>query len=127
MDQSITPLAQRKKIGLINASGLHMGLLTGRGAASWHPAPTAVHEAGRKVAQICRAHGADLSQMALRFCLDHPYVASTLVGMSTVEQVEANLDLFKMKTDPNLLQKIRSAIGPAFNHVWPSGRPENYG
>lgn len=126
MDDSLTPLATRKKIGLINASGLHMGVLTEHGAPSWHPAPLAVLEAGRKAAQICRERGTEISRVALRFCFDHPYVASTLVGMSISKHVETNLNLLRTKTDQKLVKEIRSAVAPALNHTWPSGRPENY-
>jgi L-galactose dehydrogenase len=127
MENELTPVAKAKDIGLINASGLHMGVLTEHGPPSWHPAPALVLEAGRKAAKICRQHNTEIAKVALRFCFDHPYVSTTLVGMATREHVEANLDLLRGKTDRALVQEIRSAIGPAANYVWPSGRQENHG
>ena len=93
MDGVLTAFARERGIGLINASGLCMGLLTEQGPPDWHPAPQAVRDAGRKAAEFCREHGADISELALRFCLDHPYVSSTLIGMANTRQVETSLKL----------------------------------
>lgn len=127
MDNGLTPFAKRHGIGLINAAGLHMGILTQDGAPAWHPAPPAVHQAARKAADLCRERGADIAEVAIRFCLAHPYVSSTLVGIASEAQVKANLKLLRVQTDPALVDAIRSAVGPVFNHVWPSGRPQNHG
>jgi len=127
MDDVLTPFAKQQGIGLINAAGLHMGILTQGGAPAWHPAPLAVHQAARKLADLCRERGVDIAEAAIRFCLDHPYVSSTLVGIASEAQVKANLKLLRVKTDPVLIDEIRSVVGPVFNHVWPSGRPENHG
>jgi len=125
MDDLLTPVAKRHGIGLINASGLHMGALTEHGAPDWHPAPREVKEAARKAVDFCKERGADVSALSLRFCLDHPYVSSTLVGMSTRRHVEHNLDLLEMTTDEELREQVRQILAPVFNRVWPSGRPEN--
>ena len=127
MDDVLTPFAKKHGIGLINAAGLHMGILTQEGAPAWHPAPPAVHQAARKAADLCRERGVDIAEVAIRFCLEHPYVSSTLVGMGSEAQVRTNLKLLGVKTDPVLVDEIRSVVAPVLNHVWPSGRPENHG
>jgi len=127
LDDVLTPFIKEQGIGLINASGLHMGLLTGQGAPDWHPAPLQVRAAVQRAAEVCRRRGADLSQVALRFCFDHPDVSSTLVGMASREEVATNLKVLYQKSDPDLLREIHAAIGPDFNAVWSSGRPENHG
>ena len=127
MDDVLTPFAKEQGIGLINAAGLHMGMLTQAGPPAWHPAPPAVHEAARKAAELCRKRGVDIAQVAIRFCLDHPYVSSTLVGIGSEAQLKANLKLLQMQTDPVLVEEIRSLLGATFDSVWPSGRPENHG
>ena len=125
MDEVLTAFARERGIGLINAAPLHMGILTEHGPAEWHPAPKEVRDAGRKAAAFCRERGVDIAEVAMRFCLDHPYVASTLVGMADTRQVEANLKLLHTATDPTLLHQIEAILAPAFNYAWPSGRPEN--
>ena len=125
MDGILTPFARERGIGLINASGLCMGLLTEHGPPDWHPAPQQVRDAGRKAAEFCRAHGADISKLALRFCLNHPFVSSTLIGIASTRQVEASLELLNSSIDQELLAQVKAILAPVFNYVWPSGRPEN--
>ena len=78
LEDSLLPFAKQHGIGVINASALHMGILTQRGAPNWHPAPADVRETGKKIVDHCLAHGADASEVALKFCFDHRDVASTL-------------------------------------------------
>ncbi len=125
MDEVLTPFARERGIGLINAAVLHMGILTEHGPSDWHPAPQTVRDAGKKAAEFCRSHGADIADVAMRFSLAHPYVSSTLVGMADTHQVEASLKLLQTSTDPELLRQVKAILAPVFNYVWPSGRPEN--
>jgi L-galactose dehydrogenase len=125
MDGVLTNFAREHGIGLINASGLCMGLLTEHGPPDWHPAPQEVRDAGKKAAEFCRARGGDVSKLALRFCLDHPFVSSTLIGMSSAREVETSLKLLESSTDKELLAQVEAILAPVFNYVWPSGRPEN--
>lgn len=125
MDRLLTPVAQQHGIGLINASPLHMRILTEEGAPPWHPAPPAVRQAGARVVAICRAHGIHPAVVALRFCLDNSCVASTLVGMSSVAQLEQNLLALDYRIDPSLLEEIDATVVPLRDCTWSSGRPEN--
>jgi L-galactose dehydrogenase len=126
MDELLVPFAEQLGIGLINASPLHMGVLTEQGAPAWHPAPATIHAAGQRAAAICKINGVRLSEVALRFCLAHPYVSSTLVGMSTTQQVEENLRALTPVDDVKLMAGIQAAIQPDLNIVWTSGLEENY-
>jgi L-galactose dehydrogenase len=127
MDEALVPFARQHEIGLINASPLHMGMLTENGAPEWHPAEPAVHAASRRAEAVCRAHGVSLPEVALRFCLAHPYVSSTLVGMATRQQVDENLRALNSVDDEELIAEIEAVIVQDQNVVWPSGREENYG
>src|SRR5450432_2046994 len=60
MDEVLLPVAKRLGVGLINASPLHMGVLTRQGAPDWHPAPVEVLTAGKKVEELCRSRGVDV-------------------------------------------------------------------
>jgi len=127
MDEALVPFARQHEIGLINASPLHMGMLTENGAPEWHPAEPAVHAASRRAEAVCRAHGVSLPEVALRFCLAHLYVSSTLVGMATRQQVDENLRALKDVDDEELIAEIQAVIVRDQNVVWTSGREENYG
>jgi L-galactose dehydrogenase len=91
MDRTLAPLAEHMGFGLINASPLHMGLLTGQDPPDWHPASPEVRRAAKAAAAYCRERGAELAELALRFCFDYPRAATTLVGMATPQQVRASL------------------------------------
>jgi L-galactose dehydrogenase len=126
LDRVLVPYAQECGIGVINASALHMGILSSHGAPEWHPAPPEVRRAGVEAARYCREHGTDLSQIALQFCFGYNKVATTLVGMRSMEEVRRNLRALATPLDYALLDQVRSILAPAFNVVWPSGLPENH-
>lgn len=125
LDSTLAPFAEERSIGLINASPLHMGLLTTHLPPEWHPAPGEVREAGRRAANYCRDRGIDIASVALRFCLDYPRVASTLVGMANTREVEFNLRVIGAANDPALVDALSQLLAPVHNTVWFSGRPEN--
>ena len=120
LDRVLRPVAG-ERVGLINASPLHMGMLTASGPPAWHPAPQEVKEAAARVVQLCESRGVDVTTLALRFCLDYPHAASTLVGMSAREQVERNLRALDFKIDPKLLAEIGQIVAPVKDMSWPSG------
>lgn len=126
LDDLLTGFAQDRNIGLINASPLHMGILTERGAPSWHPAAQEVKDAGAKIVETCQARGFKVGDVALRFCLDHPYAATTLVGMSTVEHVERNIAATECHPPQDLIDQLRTIAAPVMNRWWPTGLPENH-
>jgi len=125
MDRQLAPFAEERGIGLINASPLHMGILTEQGGPEWHPAPPEVRSAVRKARELCQAHGASLSDIALRFCLDYPNAATTLVGMSTTQEVSRNLGALDGPPPPEMMREIEAVLAPVHNTVWISGRAEN--
>jgi len=125
LDELMTPFARERGIGLINASPLHLRILTPSGAPEWHPAAPDVKDMGRKVVELCEKHGKPAPKVALRFCLDHPYISTTLVGLATVDQVKQNLEILEEVTDRELLAEIDELVGPVMNRIWPSGLPEN--
>jgi L-galactose dehydrogenase len=126
LDQVLTPVARERDIGLINASPLHMRVLTEKGAPAWHPAPQRVVEVGRQVARICRERGVDIADLAMQFALQYGAVATTLVGMSKVPHVDMNVKAVGVAPDPELLAEVLALIEPVANVVWQEGRPENY-
>ncbi|MHC4302165.1 MAG: aldo/keto reductase, partial [Planctomycetota bacterium] len=125
MDDILTPIVREKGIGLINASPLHMRVLTDKGAPSWHPAPMEVFEAAREAALLCRRHGTTISNLAMQFVLAHTDVAVTLVGMSKVRHVDANVEIVGTEADPELLAEVLEMIRPVANICWKEGLPEN--
>jgi L-galactose dehydrogenase len=122
MDAILTPLAKSKAIGLINASPFHMGILASGEIPEWHPAPPEIRAIGRRAREICNAHGLRLTEVALRFCLTHPYVTTTLVGMYSEEQVNQNLIAVEPADNEAVIEEITMMIGNQLNYIWSSGK-----
>ena len=125
MDELLTPFCRERSVGLINAAPLHMRLLAAAGPPEWHPASEALRAAARRVVDLCRHRDVDVAHVALRFCLDHPYVATPVIGMARQSEVEQNLATLEMKNDPELLRAIEQAVAPVKNKIWQQGCAEN--
>jgi L-galactose dehydrogenase len=125
MDMVLTSFARERSIGLINASPLHQRLLTEKGPPEWHRSPKEVLEAGSKLAALCREYGVNIADVAMRFALDYPHVATTVVGMSKLRHVEQNVKVLDFKNDPELLARIQKLVAPVKNKMWFEGKPEN--
>lgn len=121
----LAPFAAKHGIGLINASPLCMGILSSEGPQSWHPAPVEVKRAGKEIRNLCSQHGKTVAEVALRFALDLPGVATTLVGMKRVVQVERNLRVLDAAPDPELLAGIARIAEPVRDLTWHEGLAEN--
>lgn len=121
----LVPLASERGMGLINASPLHMGILSTGGEQAWHPAPDEVKAAGRRVADLCESRGTDIVTVALRYALDYEGVATTLCGMRTPDEVHHNLRILETENDPELLAEIDAIVAPVRNRTWHEGLPEN--
>ncbi|MBC8235995.1 aldo/keto reductase [bacterium] len=126
MDEVLTPLAREKGIGLINASPLHMRVLSEKGAPAWHPAPKKVLGAARKATVYCLRRGVNISELAMQFALAHEYVSTTLVGMSKTHNVARNLDMLEVPLKRKLLEEVMNIIKPVANICWEEGIPENF-
>src|SRR5947207_9131498 len=94
------PMAERHGTGLLNASALMMGLLSGRGPPAWHPAPESFRANCVEAYEHCRRRGADLEVLALQYVLQDDRIPSTLVGMSSVAEVDTNLQAVDEPIDP---------------------------
>jgi aryl-alcohol dehydrogenase-like predicted oxidoreductase len=55
---------------------------------------------------LAKKHGLDPSQMALAFVRQQPFVASTLLGATTLEQLKMNIDSFDVVLNEEVLQAL---------------------
>ena len=116
---------QARAIGVINAAPLAMGLLTQRGAPTWHPAPAEIQSRCKEAVTYCRQRGVDIAKLALQFAMAGPGIATTLVGISSADEIVRNVHWSLEPPDEELLAGVRQILSPIRNHTWPSGRPEN--
>lgn len=122
----LVPFASEKRIGLINASPLHMRVLTNSGPPPWHLATAEMREVGRRVVELCSSRGVSVTDVALQFATRYEHVASTLTGISSESEVYANIRAIESRVDPGLLAEIGNLVAPIRGKMWPSGRKENY-
>ncbi len=123
--ENLIPYLKEKQVGIISASPLSMGLLSNRGAPSWHPAPDEIRTACADAAAFCRGQGEDIAQLALQFSVSNPDVATTLVGTASPENLQKNVRWLEKPIDQELLAGVQKILAPIRNRTWLSGRPEN--
>ena len=125
LDEELAPFCKEKGIGLMNASPLHQRVLTDTGIPEWHRSPPPVLETAPKIAELCREHGVSVADVAMRYAFDYPNVSTTIVGMSKVRHVEANIRAFDFVIPEGLLERIEELVAPVKNMMWFEGRAEN--
>lgn len=104
-DTDLAEVSHKEGIGLLSFSPLAAGLLTGKYQNGAIPEGSRLAidprhnqrftkraflavDAYHKVAQ---KHGVDPTQMALAFCMDRPFMTSTIFGATTLDQLENTL------------------------------------
>ena len=56
--------------------------------------------------KVAQAHGLSLTQMALAFVTDRPFVTSNIIGATTLEQLEENIDSIELTLSKEVLKDI---------------------
>ena len=115
------PYLELKEVGVMNASPMAMGLLAGANPPDWHPAPPELRAACTRVVEFCREQGKSLPQLALQYSISNPGIATTLVGMRTQREVEANSRWAGEALDESLLKEVLTLLEPVHNMTWSSG------
>ena len=63
-------------------------------------------EASRRYNALARAYGLTPTQMALAFCYTKWQVRSTIIGVTSLAQLDEDLDAWGTTLPPDLLEKI---------------------
>jgi L-galactose dehydrogenase len=119
------PYLEEKRVGIINAAPLGMGLLTEKGPPKWHPAPSKVRDICARAVEHCRKRKASLPQLALQFATSHGGIATTLVGTSSAKKIKESVKCMERPLDQSLLAEVQDILTPIRNETWPSGKKEN--
>lgn len=121
----LLPYLHGKGVGVINAAPTGMGLLTPRGVPAWHPAPPGMLAGGRTFVEFCSARGVDPVQLAIQFSVQHPGIATTVVGTANPEEMKRNSAAAETPIDFALMAEVLAVLEPIRNHNFTRGRPEN--
>jgi aryl-alcohol dehydrogenase-like predicted oxidoreductase len=120
-DLDLAELSHNEKVGLLAFSPLACGMLTGKYESGNIPAgsrlsiapdlngrfdnaSTAV--ANRYVA-VARQHGIDPGQMAIAFCNQRPFMASSIIGATSTAQLSNSLDSVDVELSTEVLDDIQ--------------------
>src|SRR5262249_14712273 len=117
----LVPVAERHGTGLFNASPLMMGLFSSKGPPRWHPAPQSLKDACAQAREYCRGRGVSPEVLALQYVLQEDRIASTFVGMSSIQEVDTNLRALVEPLDRAGLAEVQAILAPVKEIEWPSG------
>lgn len=73
------------------------------------PAPPPIIDHVRRLEAICAAYDVPLPAAALAFALAHPVVASVLVGLSSIAQVEQSISLYQQPIPDEMWDAMKQA------------------
>ncbi|NKI73161.1 NADP(H)-dependent aldo-keto reductase [Dickeya sp. CFBP 2040] len=118
----LAEISQHEGVELLAYSPLAFGTLTGKYLNGAKPAGarntlfsrfvrySAPHtqQAIAEYVALAQKHGLDPAQMALAFVRQQPFVASTLLGATTLEQLKTNLDSLNLTLDEDVLTELEA-------------------
>lgn len=116
----LAEVSWREKVGLLAYSPLGFGVLSGKyldgaqpdGARlSLFPSYTRYSNpmalaATRKYVALARRHGLEPAQMALAYVNSRPFLTSTIIGATTMEQLRSNVDSVSLRLSDEVLSAI---------------------
>ena len=127
VENALDETMHRLNVSLLAYSPLGFGLLTGKYDESGIEGPNAPKEAriakfesvrkqrwgraesllaARRYNALAREHGLTPTQLALAFCYTKWQVASTIIGVTSIAQLDENLDAYGRTLSPELLAEI---------------------
>ncbi len=111
----------REEVGLLAYSPLAFGQLTGKYVENanangrltifppnWSPRylrPRVV-EATRRYMQIAKDHGMSATELALAWCYTRWFVASTIIGATSLEQLKTDIDAYSIKLSDEVVKAV---------------------
>ena len=119
------PLSEQMGFGLMNAAPLLQRILSDSPLPPWHRSPEEVKAMQPILSALCQSYGLRLSEVAMKYAMDHPKIATTIVGMSEEYMVRQNLSSIDLEIPNELLEKILTLVEPVKNRMWFEGKEKN--
>ena len=119
-EAGLTEVLQMENIGYLAYSPLAFGVLSGKYLNGAKPNGARVtlfpnysryssegsHLATAEYQKIAKKHGLSLSQMALAFVTDRPFVTSNIIGATSLDQLAENIDSVNVRLSGEVLKDI---------------------
>ena len=120
-DLDLAEVSHHEEIGLLAYSPLAAGLLTGKYLDGARPEGSRLTKNGdlggryqplqepavRAYVELAQEHGLDPAQMALAFCLTRPFMASVIIGATTMEQLKTDIGAKDVALSAEVMNGIR--------------------
>lgn len=118
----LSEVLQMENIGYLPYSPLGFGMLTGKYLSGQKPTNSRVTlypqysryssegsvKATEAYLEVARKHGLSLTQMALAFVNQQPFVTSTIIGATSLEQLSENIGSIGIMLSEEILKEIQS-------------------
>ena len=118
----LAEISWREKVGLLAYSPLGFGVLSGKYLDGAHPdnarltlfpdytrySGEAAINATQKYVALAGKHQLDPAQMALAYVNSRPFLTSTIIGATTMEQLKTNIDSVRLTLPVEVVQAIES-------------------
>ena len=119
-EPDLAEISLQENIGLLAWSPLASGLLTGKYSDGEIPEGTRwslrdgeihrdtprAHEAVRAYHWLARKNDLDPVQMALAFVTSRPFTTATIIGATSIEQLQTNIESIELDLSENILREI---------------------
>lgn len=125
INDELVPLSREKGFGLMNAAPLMQRILSPAPLPGWHRSPDEVKAMQPILLAICEKYGESLAQVALKYAMNHPDIATTIVGMNNLQAIKENVCAVDFQTPEELLEEIETLLAPVKNKMWFEGKAEN--
>ncbi|MCD2177636.1 aldo/keto reductase [Rhizobium sp. C1] len=120
-DTDLAEVCHHEQVGLMAYSPLAAGLLSGKYLDGARPAGSRgtinsdlggrfggyEEPAVRAYVELARKHDLDPSAMALAFCLTRPFMASVIIGATTMEQLKTDIGAKDIKLSDEVMKGIQ--------------------
>jgi L-galactose dehydrogenase len=127
LTDEVLPLAQEREVGVINAAAVALGLLTEAGPPA-HIAQVVGEEicaVARRIVEVCRRHGANVSFLANQYSIQRSGCATTLIGTTKQRHLDSAVAAVEKPIDEELLADVLAAVGSDRGRHWTSGLAQN--
>ena len=107
----LLPLCVDRGISILVGGAMNSGVLADPRPGSrfnYVPAPNAVIERARRLAEVCERHGVPLRAAAIQFPLAHQAVRSLIAGVRRINHLEEYPELMRLSIPGDLWAELRS-------------------
>jgi D-threo-aldose 1-dehydrogenase len=105
----LLPACLRSGVSIVIGAPFNTGVLAGRDAWNYRPAPPEIIARVDAIKTVCDSHRVPLIAAALQFPLAHPAVSAILPGPRNVEEFEIDAKLLHCPIPPALWADLRTA------------------